>query len=183
MHKLRANSKQNSPATRWWGLSVFRMLHKKFKNASLWWHTRKERKRKRLIIRYDGKFWLCEGLSVFPWHTEIHPCSLRSLASWCLLNNPKPLSPLPPPPPTVFKGFSFYGARMGEDPEVRMIGLVFLGVGNIDMWPLPAGPHPPKCCAGGIVPTPLCQATNCFSFNITYSSSSILWNLRVRLKW
>lgn len=90
----------------------------------------------------DGKFWLCD------------PYPLRSLASWCSLNNPKPPSPLPPPRPLSSKASLFYGASVGEDPEVKMIGLLFPGFAN--MWPLPAGLHPPESQAGVTVPTTLC---------------------------
>lgn len=154
MDRLTANSEQNASAARWGRLSVYGWLHKKFRNALVWWHTSEGREKKGLIRRSDGKCWQCEERSVFSHNTQrfivapsgVWPAGARwtTQSPYCHHHHHHH------PPPTVFKGFFFYDASMGENLEVRMIRLVFHAVAN--MWPLPAGLHPSKSWTSGIVP-------------------------------
>lgn len=34
--------------------------------GELWWHTSDKKNRTTMFRRSDGKFWLCDGLRVFP---------------------------------------------------------------------------------------------------------------------
>lgn len=143
-----------------WVVKAFSFWVIKLKNIYMCGDTLPNRK-KRLLSRSDEKYWVSYRLKVISRKRFIF-FPFRRPTSWCSLKNPKSPSLQPPAPLTVFRGFSFYGASM-SDLEVTMIGLVFFGFANIDIWPLPAGLCRPDSWDSISLPTPLCEATNWFS--------------------